>query len=80
MHKRATVVTNEVKVTDPKSHKVKMPNICDELEVLYMEDYKFFTEVFEKYERQLNLNEELEERKLGYQGELRFEEAPQQKT
>jgi len=41
MNERAIVVTKEEKVTNPGSDKIKIPNVCDAMDVKWMNDFEF---------------------------------------
>jgi predicted nucleic acid-binding protein len=45
MHDGATVVTKENKVTETKSAKIKIPNVCENMGVRCITDFEFITEL-----------------------------------
>ncbi len=45
LNESATVVTKEEKVTAINSTKVKIPNVCDNMDVRWIDDFKFVAEL-----------------------------------
>ena len=45
LHENATVVTKEEKVTALNSNKVKIPNVCDNMSVRWINDFQFIDEL-----------------------------------
>ncbi|MDP1727354.1 MAG: DUF4411 family protein [Bacteroidota bacterium] len=49
MNEKATVVTKEEKVTALNSNKVKIPNVCDNMNVRWINDFDFINELNIKF-------------------------------
>lgn len=49
----ATVVTKEEKVTAANSNKIKIPNVCDNMGVRWINDFEFIAEVGMKFSCQI---------------------------
>ena len=45
MKLKATVVTKESKVTDPSSKKIRIPNVCENMNVTYIDDFEFLEDI-----------------------------------
>ncbi|HRG07967.1 MAG TPA: DUF4411 family protein, partial [Cyclobacteriaceae bacterium] len=45
MKENATVVTKEEKITAVNTTKIKIPNVCDNMKVRWINDYKFVEEL-----------------------------------
>ena len=45
IHENATVVTKEEKVTASNSNKIKIPNVCDNMGVRWINDFQFIDEL-----------------------------------
>ena len=45
----AVVVTKETKVTDPNSDKIRIPNVCENMNIRCIDDFKFIREVNIKF-------------------------------
>jgi len=46
---KAIVVTKEEKVTSPNSNKIKIPNVCDNMGIRWINDFKFIEEINIKF-------------------------------
>lgn len=49
LHKNATVVTKEEKVTALSSKRIKIPNVCDNMEIRWINDFQFIDELNIKF-------------------------------
>ena len=49
IHENATVVTKEEKVTALNTNKIKIPNVCDNLGVRWINDFQFIDELDIKF-------------------------------
>ena len=49
INERATVVTKEEKVTAINSKKIKIPNVCDNMNIEWMNDFQMITELSIKF-------------------------------
>jgi rRNA-processing protein FCF1 len=45
IHEGATVVTKEEKVTAANSNRIKIPNVCDNMSVAWINDFEFISEL-----------------------------------
>ena len=45
MEENATVVTKEEKVMAPNTTRIKIPNVCDNMNILWVNDFQFIREV-----------------------------------
>ena len=50
MHENATVVTKEEKVTALNSTKIKIPNVCDNMGIRWINDFQFIEELDIKFQ------------------------------
>lgn len=41
MNEKAVVVTKENKITEPSSKQIKIPNVCDNMKIKWMDDFEF---------------------------------------
>jgi len=55
IHENATVVTKEEKVTALNSNRIKIPNVCDNMGVKWMNDFQFIDELDIKFKCSLTL-------------------------
>ncbi len=53
MRERATVVTKEEKVTAASSHKIKIPNVCDNMGVPWINDFQLIRKLNIKFNCEL---------------------------
>lgn len=49
LYENATVVTKEEKVTALDSHKVKIPNVCDNMGIRWINDFELIEELGIKF-------------------------------
>lgn len=49
LHENATVVTKEEKVTALSSNKIKIPNVCDNMGIKWINDFQFIDELDIKF-------------------------------
>lgn len=54
LNENACVVTKEEKVTSPNSNKIKIPNVCDNMGVRWINDFDFIEELNFKFTCKLN--------------------------
>ena len=50
LHENATVVTKEEKVTALNSYKIKIPNVCDNIGIRWINDFEFIGELDIKFQ------------------------------
>jgi predicted nucleic acid-binding protein len=50
LHENATVVTKEEKVTALNSNKIKIPNVCDNMGIRWINDFQFIDELDIKFQ------------------------------
>ena len=50
LHENAAIVTKEEKVTASNSNKIKIPNVCDNLGIRWINDFQFIDEVDIKFQ------------------------------
>lgn len=50
LHENATVVTKEEKVTALNSNKIKIPNVCDNMGIRWINDFQFIEELDIKFQ------------------------------
>lgn len=50
LHENATVVTKEEKVTAVNSDKIKIPNVCDNMGIRWINDFQFIDELDIKFQ------------------------------
>jgi predicted nucleic acid-binding protein len=50
LHEHATVVTKEEKVTALNSNKIKIPNVCDNMGIRWINDFQFIDELDIKFQ------------------------------
>jgi predicted nucleic acid-binding protein len=50
LHENATVVTKEEKVTASNSNKIKIPNVCDNMGIRWINDFQFIDELDIKFQ------------------------------
>lgn len=49
LHENAIVVTKEEKVTAPNSNRIKIPNVCDNMGIRWINDFQFIDELDIKF-------------------------------
>jgi hypothetical protein len=49
LHENATVVTKEEKITALNSKRIRIPNVCDNMGVRWMNDFQFIDELGIKF-------------------------------
>lgn len=49
LHENATVVTKEEKVTALSSNKIKIPNVCDNMGIKWINDFQFIDDLDIKF-------------------------------
>jgi hypothetical protein len=54
LHESATVVTKEEKITALNSNKIKIPNVCENMNVRWMNDFEFVHEMDIKFKCSLS--------------------------
>jgi hypothetical protein len=54
LHEKAAVVTKEEKVTAVNSQKIKIPNVCDNMRIRWINDFQFIDEVDIRFQCSLN--------------------------
>ncbi len=50
LHENATIVTKEEKVTALNSNKIKIPNVCDNMGIRWINDFQFIDELDIKFQ------------------------------
>ena len=50
MAESATVVTKENKITDPNSDKIRIPNVCENMGIAWMDDFQFVRQMQIRFE------------------------------
>jgi len=50
LYENATVVTKEEKVTAINSNRIKIPNVCDEMGIKWINDFQFIEEMNIKFQ------------------------------
>lgn len=50
MHENATIVTKEEKVTALNSNRIKIPNVCDNMGIRWINDFQFIDELGIKFQ------------------------------
>ncbi len=49
MHEQATVVTKEEKLLEPKSNRIKIPNVCENMGIRWINDFELISELQIKF-------------------------------